>query len=112
MKRFIKYLLCFSLLISSFSCEKQEGDAITTDFKMKAIVKSINEKIEVEVTEAEYAYGPYWIIYNDQTVFLDKNGNKSTVESISVGDTVEIYYNGQVMMSYPPQVAALKISVL
>ena len=44
-------------------------------------------------------------------VYLDKNGNRTVKAFLKVGDTVEITYGGQVMMSYPPQIVALKIQV-
>ena len=81
-------------------------------FDMRAVVNAVSEKIEVEVIEAEYASGIYWVITSDSTVFLDRNGNEIKKSDIKAGDVVEITYNGQVMMSYPPQIVALKIKVL
>lgn len=79
--------------------------------KMTATVDELGEKITVTVIESEYAYGVYWVITgNDE--FYNKNGEKISRDEICVGDTVEIIYNGQVMMSYPPQIVARKITVL
>ena len=86
--------------------------SIKAEFSMKAVVESIGEKIEVTVYEAEYAEGIYWIIYDDSTVFVNKSENKISISEINVGDKIEIFYNGQVMMSYPPQVYAIGIKKL
>jgi hypothetical protein len=79
--------------------------------KMTARVTAIGDKIEVEVIESEYFSGPFFIITGDGTEYT-KNGIKIGRDGIKVGDTVEIYYSGQVMLSYPPQVAARKIIVI
>ena len=115
----MKKILSIILLILAFpalaSCSAEDDGtgAPTSDgansFSMKAEVTSLGEKIEVNVTEAEYASGIYWIITSENTEFLDKSGKKISKEDIKVGDTVYITYNGQIMMSYPPQVAALSI---
>ena len=84
------------------------------DFALKAIVKSTEEagRIEVEVIESDYAFGIYWVLINDKTAFCDSNGNAVSADSVKAGDTIEITYGGQVMMSYPPQIVASKICVV
>ena len=109
MKKIVKYIilaLTASVVCCATSCNRSEPE-----FTMKATVLNVQDKIEVDVTEAEYASGLYWIITNDKTSFYDKNGNKITRNDIKVGDTVIITYNGQVMMSYPAQIVALNIAV-
>ena len=51
-------------------------------------------------------------ITSDSTVFCNSDGKKIKKSDLSVGDTVEIFYSGQVMMSYPPQIVAAKITKL
>ena len=119
MKNIIKFaiaILTLSLLISCTSSTGGEnsggsGKGDGTSFVLKAIVQSINEKIEVEVIESDYAFGPYWVITSEQTDFEGRDGMKISRDEINVGDTVEITYSGQVMMSYPPQIVAHKIVV-
>lgn len=121
MKNIIKIaflVLTLSLIVScapTKSGEQSGGGGENpdgVDFVIKATVKALGEKIEVDVFEGEYASGIYWVITSEQTEFIDKSGNKITKDDINVGDTVEIVYNGQVMMSYPAQIAARKITVL
>jgi hypothetical protein len=76
---------------------------------MLARVKSLEEKIEVEVISAKYASGIYWVLTSPATRILDEKGNIIKKADLKVGDTVKIIYNGQVMMSYPPQIVALDI---
>ena len=78
-------------------------------FTMLATVKNVEEKIEVDVISAEYASGIYWVITSPATRITDEKGNIIKKTDLKVGDTVKIIYNGQVMMSYPPQIVALEI---
>ena len=98
-------MICVSAL---FSCSDVGGDP---KFEMKATVTALGEKLEVNVTEAEYAEGIYWIIISEETEILSSDGKNTSREEISVGDELIITYNGQVMMSYPPQVVARKIQM-
>ncbi len=97
-----------------FACGDGRGDdttaAIGEAFTMTATVTAIGDKIEVNVSEGPYgAEGPYWVITGEATSYFDKNGNAIGRKALAVGDTVEITYSGQVMMSYPPQIAATVI---
>ena len=93
---------------------QESGDFGMNDnlFMMRAVIEKIEDKITVNVYEAEYADGIYLIIYGDSTVFLNADGGLISLCDLKVGDKIEITYNGQVMMSYPPQVAAIKIKKL
>ena len=101
--------LFFGSLSMSFSCGggNHPGDRVS----MTATVTDIGERLTVEVTESEYTFGTHWVIVTD-TKFYDKSGNKITKDAIKVGDSVKIQYSGQVMLSYPPQIVAAKITVL
>ena len=98
-------MICLSTL---YSCNDGGGEP---RFEMKATVTALGEKLEVDVTEAEYAEGIYWIIISDITEITNSKGEKISRDEIDVGDKVIITYNGQVMMSYPPQVVARKIEI-
>ena len=111
MKKIIKsaiVLLSAGLLVSCAN----GTDSLSPEFSMKAVVEGIGEKIEVNVYEAEYAEGVYWIIFDSNTVFINARGDAISAADISVEDKIEIFYNGQVMMSYPPQVYAVKVKKL
>ena len=84
------------------------GDSV----KMTAVIKEIDDKIAVDVTESEYTSGVHLVITAPSTEYFDKNGNNISRSDLNVGDTVEILYGGQVMMSYPPQIVAARISVV
>ena len=121
MKRTFKILLnALAIILSAaclFSCspsEKQDGcgepiDVPEGNFKMIATVMELGEKITVNVTEAEYASGIHWVIISNETVIADKNDCKLDRSDLRVGDILEITYNGQVMMSLPPQIVAISI---
>lgn len=80
--------------------------------KMTASVSEVGEYIAVEVLESEYTFGTHWVITSEKTCFLDNRGREIQREEIKPGDTVEILYNGQVMLSYPPKIVARKIMKL
>jgi len=105
----MKKFTFFIIIIFSFfnmACGNELGD----DFQMVVKVLNIGEKIEVEVFESENdASGIYWVITSDETEYFNQNGEKLSKENIEIGDTIEIFYGGQVMMSYPPQIVAKKI---
>ena len=103
-------ILILPMLFACGEAEKGENEEPMSDgFRMTAVVTAVGEKIEVNVTESEYATGPFWIIISEKTVFCDENGNKISKADIKSGDSIVITYNGQMMMSYPPQVVATKI---
>ena len=108
MKRMLGYIILGLVLptLLMTGCDRSNDDGV----KMTATVTAIDDRIEVEVLESEYTAGPHWVITTEETVF-EKNGRKITRDGISVGDTVEIYYNGQVMLSFPPQIVAHRIVV-
>lgn len=113
----ILLILSLTACVSKGEAEKESGsDALSgahkDSVKMLALVTEISERITVEVLESPYTSGIHWVITPSETVYTDKNGKEITREDIRIGDTVEILYNGQVMMSYPPQIVALKIAVV
>jgi hypothetical protein len=67
--------------------------------------------LRVDVVESEYTYGEHVVHVSDATPILSANGSLIALSDISVGDTVEITYGGQVMLSYPPQIVAKRIQV-
>lgn len=93
------------LILTGCGGSKTKRDGV----KMTARVTAVGERIEVEVIESEYTSGPYFIITDSDTEYLGKNGERIARSAIKVGDTVEITYSGQVMLSYPPQVVAYSI---
>ena len=108
--------LAFPLLLCS-SCKFPPVGGNTNDgtngngenFSMLARVENLDNPFQVEVIEAEYASGPYWLVTSSDTVYEDKEGNRIAKSNLKIGDTVRVYYNGQVMMSFPPQVVARRI---
>ncbi len=115
-----RYSVLLAVLLSSAllltACAGRGDGATTTGaedrFTLTGTVTAIGEKVEVEVTEGSYgASGPYWVITSDSTGYYNKEGKKIARSDLRVGDTVEIVYGGQVMMSYPPQVVARSIAV-
>ena len=125
--KILKNIILILLLLSLSSCsllnngnsesddEKSEtdnGEKPGSDFKMTAEITELGDKISVNVTDSEYASGIYWVITASATEYFDKNGDKIKRSDLKIGDTVEILYSGQVMMSYPPQIVAARITVL
>ena len=108
MKTFINILLL--LLGASLLCScGTEPTSEEQKFTMTATVLNVGEKLEVEVKEAEYASGIFFIIISDSTEIIDFNGNLISKADLKSEDTIRITYSGQIMMSYPPQTVAIKI---
>ena len=100
-------ILCQLFLIG---CEVTSG-MNNEKFVLTAEVLSVNEKIEVNVIDSDYAFGVYHVITSNETQFFDRDGNVIDKSSVNVNDVIEITYGGQVMMSYPPQIVASKIVI-
>ena len=111
MKKRMIYSLVLLVALLLVSC-RGKGDDVGPTFEMKATVRAVGEKIEVEVIEAEYTSGVHWVITGEETEYVGGNGESLDRADIHPGATVKIVYNGQVMMSYPPQIVALRITVL
>ena len=84
------------------------------EFFFKGVVTSTDSKyyIAMEIIDSEVAFGIYHVNIGDQTVFVDKDGNQISRATIKVGDTIKVVFSGQVMLSYPPQISAQKITLL
>lgn len=88
----------------------ENSNEATSKYVLKAIVKAVtNEHIEAEVIESNYAFGIYWILTPNETNYYNENGSEIGKGNIKVGDTIEITYAGQTMLSYPPQVVAYTV---
>ena len=129
-KRTLIIFLLFSLMIFGGCTQQNDGEENNADenpgdsfegtdfqgdeFVLKATVNGFEGtgRLSVEIVESDYAFGTYIVLVGEDTVCVDSNGNSVGVEQINSGDMVKITYGGQVMMSYPPQIAARKIVVL
>ena len=111
MKNLFKRIALFASTLFLVSCTTPANTGAENAVVMTAKIDNIFDRIEVSVLESEYAFGVHWVITSAETEFIGKDGKKITREDLEIGDTVEIVYNGQVMMSYPPQIVARKITV-
>ena len=129
MKKFFITLILFILTFSLVSCsllenvlgkkdddndnlnDHDDGSKPGSDFKMTAKITEIDEKIAVDVIESPYTSGIHLVNTAKATEFFGRDGNAISRSDLKVGDTVEILYSGQVMMSYPPQIVAARITV-
>lgn len=110
MKRnILKSVIALALSGMLFSCGTGAGPG--DGVAMKARVNALGDRLEVEVIESPYTFGVHWVITDSAKVY-DASGNEISISDIAVGDTLEILYSGQVMLSYPPQIVAAKITVL
>ena len=109
-KKFLKlFLLALTPLFFCVGCNNKEADG---QFKMKAKILAVNSHIEVEILEDEYNSGLLWVNYSKETKIVNGKGKSITLDALKEGDEIEIIYSGQVMMSYPGQIYAQKITLL
>ena len=95
--------------VGSFVADKTSS--IEESFIMSARVKSLGEKLLVEVIESPYADGEYVVNTSPTTNVITADGAAAFLSDIKVGDTIEITYTGQVMLSLPAQIIALEIVI-
>ena len=83
-------------------------------FIMRAeITDKAEGELLVEVIEAPHGNsGPFFVIVSDETPVYGPEGEKISLSALAVGDILEITYGGQVMMSYPPKIAARSIRLV
>ena len=117
MKKILAFMLLLSLLaLVAVGCDEGEnentGGTPDGSFKMTATIVELGEKILVNVTESEYAEGQYLVNISDTAEIVNAKGKKMERSDLAVGDTVKIWYTGQVTMSIPPQIIAAKIAIL
>ena len=117
MKKILNFINLVLALVLLCGCTNPglagDKDQNSDSPRMVAEIIAIGDKIEVEVIEGDYgASGVYWINYSSTTKIVSSDGVALKIGDLSVGDKIEIIYNGQVMMSYPPQVVARKITKL
>lgn len=115
MKKLMNLIILALSLTILCGCSSFGLDAgVDTDGpKMVAEIIAISDKIEVNVIEGDYgASGIYWVNVSSTTVFKTEDGRGIKLSDLSVGDRIEVRYSGQVMMSYPPQIVAKKITKL
>ena len=67
--------------------------------------------LEMEIVDSTIAFGPYRVLIGDTTAFYGVNGEKIDREEIKLDDVIEVVFSGQVMMSYPPQIAAKRVYI-
>lgn len=103
--------LCLVLIAPFLICagcnHKQENG-----FVMKAKITAINSRIEVEIISDKYNSGVMWVNLANNVIIVNSQGKSICLSDLAVGDKIEIVYNGQVMMSYPAQIVAKKITLL
>lgn len=114
MKKISALLLIILSAFLLFSCENEkndEGEIPEGAITMTGVVTDVGDRIAILVSEGAYKEQPMHILTSDTTKFFDNDGNKTAKNSVKVGDTIAVTYNGQVMMSYPGQISALAITI-
>ena len=102
------FLICFAVLIS---CNEEDYDIGGGSACLVGEVTAVNGGIDIIAEETEFTSGPYHILVNDNTKFVFENGQNASIADVKAGNKIEIIFNGQVMLSYPPQIAAQKIVI-
>ena len=110
-KRIIRLAALLLSLLCLCSCSKSNKEEALT-VRMLARLTALGSKAEVEVIEGEYgASGIFHVIISDTTEIRARDGSVISRDDLAIGDTLEITYGGQMMMSYPPQIVATRITV-
>ena len=102
-KNFIVYFLIICVVVTSFlgGCSNKQKSKENAECSFKAIILEINESaVLVQPLDSENE-----INSSDKISFNIKNLNKIDAP---VGSVVNIFYNGEIMESYPAQIKAEK----
>ena len=91
--------------LQNANIQLSEGEVV---FRGK--VTSIDKKeIQMEILDSEIAFGTYRVLYNSETPFYGLDGQQIQLSDIEIESVIEVVFSGQVMQSYPPQIAAKRI---
>lgn len=103
--RLFPLLLCLPLLFACSPAPDDDGSPF-----LRGTVTSFDGELAIEVSEGSHgAAGPYWVILGESTRYYGKDGQEIPRPELKSGQSLEVHYNGQVMLSYPPKVAALSV---
>ena len=83
-----------------------EIEEMDDQFYLSGEVIDLEYDVLINVTGSDYAFGPYRVLVSSETNVVDFDGNKISADEIKIGDIITVVYSGQIMMSYPPQIAA------
>lgn len=111
MSKRILILALVAMMLFATGCSRYEGP-FSEKFVLKGVVTNVSSMLEIEVIESDYAYGVYCVHINEDTKIQNSEGKTISLSDIHPGDTVEITYNGQTMLSYPPQIVAHKVKLI
>lgn len=65
--------------------------------------------IFIEIIDSQVAFGTYQVNTDKNTVYTNSDGKTIRRDSIKEGDTIDVIFSGQVMLSMPPQIYAQKV---
>lgn len=94
--------------IKNSSIKLEEGEVV---YRGKVTKLGDNRELEMEIVDSTIAFGTYRVLIGDTTTFYGVNGEEITREDIKLDDVIEVVFSGQVMMSYPPQIAAKRVYI-
>lgn len=120
MKNKILALILLTVMLLAVGCKPDTKNDIPSeknpdgDYAFKGVVTSLDNDryIEMEIVDSDIAFGIYWVLLSENTVFVNREGLPSDRDMLELGDKIEVTFSGQVMMSFPPQISAWKITLL
>ena len=94
--------------IKNSSIKLEEGEVV---YRGRVTKLGDKREMEMEIVDSTIAFGPYRVLIGDSTTFYGVNGEEIDRETIELDDIIEVVFSGQVMMSYPPQIAAKRVYI-
>ncbi len=111
-----KFSLVLTIMLSAFlllSCDKSGAEPVIPEGKatMNGIVNDIGDNIIITVTDDLYKDQTMIVLVNGDTPYYFADGKKADKSSVKIGDAIEVSFSGQVMLSLPGQISAIKIVI-
>ena len=111
MKKLKGIIMAIASLFLLAGCAGSAGASSGT-VSFTAVVNSVSDGvIDATVNDDGVHFGEYRILVSVVTRYYHSDGTGGSLKEIETGDIIEVTYNGQVMRSFPPQVAAIKIVI-
>ena len=105
-------LLCALPLLFGMTKRSEAQDTPSPYVFTGEVVGKENGMLLVEMDETQYSFGLYDVLTGNETAYYDKNGLPVSEKTVRIGDRIAIEFSGQVMLSYPPKIAARSIKIL
>ena len=110
MKRLLAFSLLLLFLFVAGCNNKLSGDHMIMQAKIIEVYS--DNSLLVEIIQDDYNNGEMCVLTSNKTTIKNVNGEKIAFSNLTINSVINIEYSGQVMLSYPAKINAIKITLV